>query len=111
MRAVPTGGSDLKHVIFRPSSAFLRPQIAIVTARAGLLTQTRPRRDAPEATAVASELQTRARHLLKRAVRERSCCSSSQAEERSVARRMLGRVASELASGESCDIQLINARM
>ena len=42
------------------------------------------------------------------------CCSSSQAEERSVAQRMLGRgrrVASELASGETCDIQLINARM
>ena len=42
---------------------------------------------------------------------EINCCSSSQAEERSVARRMLGRVASEFASGESCDIQLINARM
>ncbi len=59
------------HVIFRPSSAFLPLQNAIVTARAGLLTQARLRRDAPEATAVASELlQTRARPLPKRAVRE-----------------------------------------
>ncbi len=68
----PCPGLDLDEVdsSLRPSSAFLRPQLAIVTARAGSLTQARLPRDAPEATAVATELQTRARRLPKRAVCE-----------------------------------------
>ena len=38
VRAAPTGGSCLSAITDVPYNAFLRPQIAIVSARAGLLT-------------------------------------------------------------------------